>query len=1255
MSDSLSLLPVDIPRMTTRNYIVVDVSSPDGPSLHEHPDFYCHTSIESLDDIVIYNTNEITINASVIDGKVEFTASGTEYYEPLSGLFEGSCTIGIESKGSPNTWAPGKAEYQVIVILNGTGKGLPSPLNTHMINITVSGSKTKLMHVNTWSPIDKSTSTARYSTKNIHHLDASESYFVRTNPNDSNSSDNDHLFIGTPNVPESLVTVAFHTDDGLSIVPIVISDKRKYTDQENCICIIPGKDGGGQAVMRPGAAKLINLESDDPDNWFNIHIGNGDVIELGNSSDSEGYSTSQNEGTGPTYDPCPYKDPSGKCTSISGCVYDYDKGIHITKSTWKLHHKGSVMATASGLTPNDSNPPCAGWDHGAVIHCEPSLMYTDDKRTSLYEEKASLDLIHFEVGPKGECQEIKERHTYYQKRSVYSKRFNRWKCPNGYGQRFRYKEVSAGVITKNSSGVYNTGFTLAPLSVSSDIAEKISSNFGVGLMCVPPSWNHLDMAIVASTPSSNEGCASVIGGSYCLPLNYGGFNNGAYLHAYNKLTRYMTPFEKKSLEGTASLSLDALQTCKSNKQILMSYYYSHEGSQDGVILNDENGLKAYRIGIPGAGSSDIESTHTSMTVDISVDASSSDTDLSSVPLNLYTSSAKEDPDASPDCLFGYMSTAESSGNVFYHLDKYDMSSTNKYKTYTVEPVECDDKSDSGSGGSSDCPDSVRIPLKAGTKIKVEITWAQTNIQYKCESSLSLALSAVLTMEYNNSNIGYFDSGPSGVSGLSVSGDWNLYDSNGLLPSPTVSGEFSRDYSYIYVYDLYVKPTKDFINGCSDISDSLDPEDASILIGPYFGSDTCAYEVKDGIPYATVPRKFPAVELIGQNIEGTCTISLVDESEGSDSDDDDDCCRYDVKDEDSNSTNNSFELKSADYNIKSRKSPGSVCMPAVYPFEGPDIIGNNFRSIMCAHSTHIVEGKSTSTESKGQISLAVEANKPNITMNLNSYDDGLLPAINENVTYICDRPIPVNANLNNKYSFSLSYDTSGSNSSSSGSDSDVWYPNGVFIAAYRTIKKSQKQSIDKGSTTIPDLKDLEPMETDLVFEATVYNFSSVYINNSWSDTPISMEDAITKEKNMGDMGIKYTVFDYSGPIPKSEQDFKLGYSYALRSIDDVLYEIPGRVNIYKAKTAPTIGGSKTCPEFRCEASAIEMLFTYASYIPDQNTVKSWALSGLPRDFYTQLDSDFGYSKDNGPWRDILTASVTDTQYDNGKYVVTRYRK
>ena len=1245
MSDSLSLLPVDIPRMTTRNYIVVDVSSPDGPVLHEHPDFYCHTSIESLDDIVIYNTNEITINASVIDGKVEFTASGTAYYEPLSGLSEGSCTIGIESKGSPNAWAPGKAQYQVVVILNGTGRGLPSPLNTHMINIPVSGSKTKLMHVDTWSPIDKSTSTERYSTKNIHHLDASDSYFVRTNPNDSNSSDDDHLFIVTPNVPESLVTVATHIDDGLSVVPIVISDTRKYTDQENCICVIPGKNGGGQAVMRPGSAKLINLDSDDPDSWFNIHIGNGDVMGLGNSSDTEGYSTSQQAGTGPTYDPCPYKDPyTGKCTSISGCVYDYDKGIHITKSTWKLYHKGSVMATASGLTPNDSNPPCAGWDHGAVIHCEPSLMYTDDNGTSLYEEKASLDLIHFEVGPKGECQEIQERHTYYQKRSVYSKSFSRWNCPNGYGQQSKYKEASAGVITKNSSGVYNTGFSLAPLSVSSDIAEKISSKFGVGLMCVPPSWNHLDMAIVASTPSSNEGCASVIGGSYCLPLNYGGSNNGAYLHAYNKLTRYMTPFEKKSLEGTASLSLDALQTCKSNKQIFMSYYYEHEGSQDGVLLNDKNGLKAYRIGIPGAGSSDIESTHTSMTVDISVDASSSDTDLSSVPLNLYTSSAKEDPDASPDCLFGYIPTPESSGGLVYHLDKYNMGYTDTYKTYTVEPVECDDSSDDESGGSSGCSNGVRIPLKAGTKIKVEITWEDNVPKYACESSLSLNLSAVLTMVDDDSTI--FESNPSDGFNASASGDWELYDSSEYY-NPIVYGTFYQITSFIYVEDLYCKPTKSFMDRC-DLGDDINA--VTIPFMPYFGFDTCVYEVKDGISYVTVPRKV-TLDGPGATIKGTCTISLVGGS-----DDDDDCsnkCRYDVKDEDSNKKSNSFKLNSDDYSIKSWESPGSVCMPAVYPFEGPDIIGNNFRSIMCAHSTHILGGDATYSESKNQISL--ESDNHNITMQLSSYDSLISNIKAKDVTYICNRPIPVNANLDNNYSFSLSYDTSGSNSSSSGGDSDVWYPNGAFIAAYRTIKKSQKQSIDKGSTTIPDPED---METDLVFEATVYNFSSVYINNSWSDTPISMEEAITKEKNMGDMGIKYTVFGYSGPIP--EPDDLIGgrnwlIASSMTSLDMAMRDMADTVKKYKQNTAPDIDGSKTCPEFKCEANSKEMLFTYASYIPDQDTVKRWVRLGLPRDFYTQLDSNFEYSKDSGPWRDILTASVTDTQYNNGKYVVTRYRK
>ena len=1254
MPNSSNDLPVDIPRMGRQNFILVDVSSESGPTVTQGPTFTCHTGIYGLESNydIVYESDDVIIRAMIdTTGDVIFSAEAGSDYEPTDSISTVSGSISIVSMGS-DAWQSGVGRHEILIVLNGTSVGFPSPLNVHMISNNVHGKEIKLLATDTWSPIDKSTSTEHYSTKDICHVGTSDVYFTRTDSEDSDSTDDDYIFKGTPNVPESLVTVAIHKEDGLSILPIVVSDTRKYTDQENCICVIPNSGGSSQAKMRPGAAKLINIDSSDSDNWFNINIGNGDVLSL----PSSGYNYEQDKKSDPTYATCPYRDSfTGECASPTGCVYDYENGISFTRSTWKLKDSGQVVATAPGLTNEDENPPCSGWSSGAVIHCEPSFLYSDNNGSSLYEYKATLWLSRYTKSKDGKCTEyLVEEHTYYQKRSVYSKGFSRWTGSNGYGQSNAYKEASPGIITKNGNNVYNTGFRLAPLNPSTDVRKQINDRFGVGLMCVPPSWNHLDMAVVAKTKSGAHGCASTIGGGYCLPLEYGGSVNGAYLHAYNKLTRYMTPFESQPLVGTASLSGSSI-TPGSNNQICMSFYYMFDGKQRGRVIDNSSGtIQASGANIPsgiGTGLS-YDDVYEKISADIKVDASSSeDNGSSDMELNLYYSDTANTCDASPSCIFGYGTHGPFSGGIKYHINEYSVVNDRSTDSYEVEPYDC---VESDSSDSSSTQGGLKIPLKEGTKIKVVLSYTFGYYGYEelggdeCTPHSEITATATLTFyeSFDRFELKSLDT-------ISMSGDL-IYDKDmntevfmyaEINSSNTSSATFVIFFSSVFgiLSDTAAK------NCGFSGAEILYPVDIrSHAINCTVSSDSSGNRY---IELTKTSTGVEALDVYAYEAEGKCTISLVSgggggsDSGGGESE----CkeCRYKILKQSDSTTGHSydFDLDSKDYIIRPFNTTEDICLSYVYPFEGPDISGNKYRSIMYAHHTQLSGGSMALGDPIDKLELTFDNKSSN--MMVGSYSDVAECVGVPNGRYICDKPSAVAANLDNTYSFNLSYGSSNSDdssSSSSSSDDATWYPDGSFIALDIEQSRIHSQTIEEGDTTITSV---DKSRSRYIY-IDVLDFSQVYENSSSNDS-ITMPEAV-KLNNIDNMYIVHR--SVKGYV---YSDTRIEIQASRISVKSALDKIKDLTDTYKSKSVNIVKNeySLSCPTYKAIGKSVEVLCTYLSGPPADDDIKSWALNGIPNHFYTQLGS--GLKPPTDGFSDILTASVTDSIYNNSRYVVTRYRK
>lgn len=1244
MSDSGFVIPPDIPRMTGQNYIMLDVSDTSGPALLSHPEFYCHTTIDSVvEEVYSGSSYGVVIKAYVTDGIVSFNTEATAGYKPTDGVHTDSCTISLTSKGSDGSWNPGTGTHNIIVVLNGTGTSLPMPLNKHIEQEEVSAFKTHLLYRD-WSAVSPLTPADKFATKTLYYNNTKEPYFTLTDTEDSDSLWDDYLFEGIPKSPESLVAVAYHKEKGLSVIPVVITDNRKYTAQENAICVVQ-RNNDSQAKMYPENARLIdiNIDSSDSAVWFDKNIGNGDILVLPHTPSNYRYRCTQTVGSPPVYTTCPYKDTStGECTSRYGCTYNYNNNVTITKSNWYIRFNNKPVSNASGITHNDKNPPCYGWTSGAVVNCDPSFLFSDDEGTSMYEYKGSLELTHFYKDENGMCAEYTSDHAYYQKRYRYSKKFHNWPTYGdlGYGQ-INKPEASADIITKNESDVYNVGFTMAPLNPNMDVSDDVNKTIGVGLMCVPPSHNHLDMAIAVGNNSGYKGCASTIGGDYCLPLDYGGYTNGAYLQSYSPLTRYMTPFESTPLKGTASVSIKTASLSPSKKRLCMSYFYRLKGNQGGslIVRNAYGSSYVYCIGIPaGRGSINLARSYYNIEADIAVDVDtdSSTSDAYNIPINLYKSSAKNDPNAYPDCMFGYDTGIAPSGGVIYHINTYKIEkNTQNLPAYYIDTNEkC---IEGGGGGSSG---KIRIPLVTDTQIEVVMDCDITETNWY---HASCTITGTGTLKFNGSS-----SFREGSSTINVSGSYNKYPDAGSLGGHYMYGDIN---STRYYFDAGIHTVLTFID--YDAGFMLD------IIAEFTYSIYTDANGKDYIELNPQSTNIQVYHTTGQvfDITGTCTISLVN-SGGSSK-----CCVYDIKYDGTAPTyiKRTFNISQNNYTIQKFKSSDTLYMSAVYPFEGPDIRAGKYRSIMSAHSTAILGGGTTYEEPVSSIQL--KKGSQTVDMSVGSYTAIVGNSDVEDALYISDKPISVPIAHDNNYKFSLSYDSNDSSSSSGSSDSTTWYPDKAFVALHEITEISQTKTIEKGSTTIPVL-DNEDIDGYLDFKAHVLDFSTVY--DGRNDTNgTSMEKAVANvNKNVGAMYIKYSTLIFKEDFPLTDT-FEVPAIQTVRiTVAEALKKVATLTSSYKSSYGSEVGsGVSSCPDYRSSGICTTSLCTYMATPPTTEVgvdgwttaLKSWANNGIPDHFYTQLDSSLNYNTSNGPMSDILSASLPNSDYYyNSKFVVTMYR-
>ena len=1303
-------LPVDIPRMTGQNYIIVNLGT-NGPSISGNPSFTSHTGLSAISNPVVHSdtANGFAISAKVVssatDGDtVVFSIGRLTGYKAISNAYTSSMSMTLKSKGGKGDdteWASGSNTFSIVLLL--TGQGSPPVMDVYLVDEIVSNARIGLLSTKEWSPV-VGDATKKYKTTDIFHTgtDKSNVYFQLSLSNsESDSLFGDCLFYGKPTTPESLVTVANKANTGDTIVPIVIKDRRKYTDQENCICVVPHL-GISQATVKHDKVTLIDIECERSSSVNRLYA-NGDTLDMSihaKSNSDDAYTYEQIEGTEPSYScSCPNRDSNGNCRSQGGCTYTWGRGSDsasgIVASKWTIYKGNYAKAHANGVTWKDTYPPCSGWDGGAKVQCGPSFLYNDGNGSSLYEKKADMLVKWYEQGspidPSDsgsdtsssdviyECIENSDIYTYYQKREAYSKTFPGWSGP--YGMSAGHTEASPEIITKNSSGVYTEGMTMEAIDPADDISDKIISDIGVGLMCVKPSWHHNDMAVVVG----NDCCASTVGSDWAITAaNKAGWNPaGAFLSEYSPLVRYMTPFASKQLKGTAQISISDMPRIDCNTQKVMSYYYKRaEKCEGGVILKDDDGNISAHNPMGNIDGSTLYEIDAEILVDYSTSlASALDSDME---LNMYRSGGG--PHEGVSSLFG-CDTADFEGGIYYHIKKYSVKEQTKgdrlnYKYHDCVSNSCgsgsqEDPSESDNPGSDGCPSGcVRVNLTPGTTFEIKCLYylylsdEPDNLDPDAPEPDTWIRSEKLVAHVVVDKNGFLGIDTNKQNEVTLKYRNYYIDGNDIDYSSSVSETYNS-------FDIEIETTN-----CADQGTmSIEVNDGNCHLISFFTLFCCgtddggefigvncanveheAYCLKRSETYQdTPPGKLDTPQPVSytyssvSNVKNRCNQSSSSEPEESSSScvpvSCKDHCYYSIDEGTSIDSDASVELSSEEdgYQIGTFKSDGVVRTAVVYPFEGPNKSGGRYRSIMCAHSTTIngstiravagtlSESDSEYWEGDGTYEIQVEYEGRSGT--------GSATMIPSDYTSLCSDLSIQEATYVCKEPIAVGYNLDNEysfNLSYEGStSSSSSTPSSDFIAygsAFLIVYYTR---------TINGNNRIEKGEPAVIGEHNITD-NSVEVRALKYIIPSIDSSAVIVHR-----------YKVSGELDSNSNlkgDPSIESSSATIDIANIMSEIVDKSSEYKAMEPKITGDTSTnCPKYSYSYSRVDVLCTYTTntdVLTYEDDIKGWMSNGIPTDFVTQKSTD-GSLPDK--MQDILNASIPDSKKNNSQYTVTMYRK
>ena len=387
---------------------------------------------------------------------------------------------------------------------------------------------------------------------------------------------------GVPDTPGSHVVSVYDSDQGINVpYNIVINDTRKYVEGDTVLCVLDSE----QVEVDTNAVRMHESGDDDPADYFHTHSGNGDFITL----PSNGYDKPIVAYPGWVDDAdCPYYDKINmKCTSVSGCDFNYDVDRVVAPCMWMIRRNASEYQydATDGISPKDSMPPTgAGYWSKVVLSTDPSMQFTlNNGTTGAYAHKATYTYKNYKKGSDSSCVKYDNVIDYYEYCKPYSKKFDRW--TNDYGTYTSPPSMPSILSVDHASGVLQQGF-YTHINISDQAKDQYKNLIpiqGVGIMAFPPSVSYRDFVLTAG----KYGIASTPDGSYAIPLISGENSTSgdcASLEAYRPLTRYIIPFSDHDISCSITVDNIKYPAIEPSVKQRCFYRYSARYSSSGCYI-----------------------------------------------------------------------------------------------------------------------------------------------------------------------------------------------------------------------------------------------------------------------------------------------------------------------------------------------------------------------------------------------------------------------------------------------------------------------------------------------------------------------------------------------------------------------------------------------------------------------------------------------------------------------------------------------